>query len=307
MHKHVLLIISLAGVTAVFLVGGFPWPAMTLYPAMAAYYCVQRKYGVVATVVFCAFIMPLLLATPSVLSLMFMMAALFGVVLARRLKTGMSLGVSIAVVSIFAYLLILGYTALSWPAFEVEWRTALDVYKTQIQTEKTSENQEIVLGLLNWMDEHWLHISFGMLFGIVIVFAVFANTLVYRKLAYQGWIASENYMFSRMRVPEHLVWLAIALAGLWFVDSRWPNDAVRFLSWNGAIALAVVYWINGLSIFVFAVTVLQVKPWLVGLILAAAFVFNLQYSFAIFGFFDTWWNFRLKLRQLADARKQPEK
>ena len=30
--------------------------------------------------------------------------------------------------------------------------------------------------------------------------------------------------------PEHVVWLAIALAGLWFLDDWYPNEVVRFIA-----------------------------------------------------------------------------
>ena len=70
--------------------------------------------------------------------------------------------------------------------------------------------------------------------------------------------------------------------------------------------MAFIYWLNGFSIVVYFIKVLQPKPVFVLMLLVAAFIFNFHQLFAVAGFFDTWFDFRLKIARIASARMKQE-
>ena len=294
------LLFGLAALTALFLAGGTPLPVMLLFPAAVAYYWVHRQALPVILILLCALAMPILVANAFLLGVVFFLTACFGVVLGMRMQARLSLGWSIALTSVFVFLLNSAYVSLTWQESVAGWRITLDAYREQTEAAQT----EAVLGMLAFVDEHWVFLSFGMLFGLIALTTTGIQVVLYRKLVPTGRIQPSNHRFGCMRVPEHLVWVPIALAILWFIDSRWPLDSIRFIAWNGAIALAIVYWINGLSIIVYGVQTVAIRPLLVFAFFALVFVFRLHLLFAVVGFFDTWWDFRMRIRLFAEAAQK---
>jgi hypothetical protein len=107
--------------------------------------------------------------------------------------------------------------------------------------------------------------------------------------------------FATMRPPDALVWAVIVTALLWFVDHYYPNEALRFVAWNSAIALAAIYMFNGLSVFAYGVHIL--KPPMFLSVAATLLLFYVPYFVMFIGLFDTWSEFRVKLDKLAEARQ----
>jgi hypothetical protein len=302
MRYHVLFLFILVPLTILCVAGGFPLPAMLLFPAPVAYCWMLGRRDVSVILTISAFVVPTLIDNNWALGAVFVLIALSGMLLAIRMQRNMSLGTSIFAVSVFVFLVVTALTLLTWPAAYTEWQTALDVYKNKIESLPNSESTEIQIALLSWLEPNWLFVSFGMNFALILLVTTASNAALYRKLMFRGLVAPENYQFSRMRVPEQLVWIPIALAGLWFLDSKWPNDVVRLLTWNGAIAMAVVYWINGLSIVVYLIQTFQVKPFLVFVFFMLALTLNFHHVFAVVGFFDTWLDIRMRIRRITKVR-----
>jgi len=284
--------------------GGYPLPAMLLMPAPIAYLWIRGRFIPAILIVCSVGLVPVLMSEAYVFGCILLLMGLTGIVLGVLMRRRVSLGPAVTVMTVLIFGVAAGHTALTWQASRTEWHNALEAYKGQFKEVETSESVESTLDLLSWFDDNWLYISFGMLFGLVMLATTAVVGTLYRMLARHGLICPPNWRFSLMRIPEHVVWLAIALAGLWFLDDWYPNEVVRFIAWNGAIAMAVVYWINGLSIAVFAVLAFQVKPALVLLVFVTAFVFNFHQLLAFLGLFDTWWDFRLKVRQMVEARQK---
>lgn len=304
MRYQGLFLVGLAALAGISLAGGYPLPVMLLLPALVSYFWVRGRVINCVLIAGFAAAAPVVLSQAYVLGAVLLLAALAGVMLGGLMRAHLSLGKSIVVLSGLVFVLHAGYSGITWPAPQVEYRAALEAYSEQIQAE--DDNADRVLSVMTWMGDNWLFTSFGIAFGVILLGATAIQYLLYRNLVLQDLISPVNRHFSQMRVPEHLVWVAIALAGLWFLDKWSPNDAVRFVAWNGAIAMTFVYWLNGLSIVACWIKILQPRPVFVLLLLVASFVFNFHQLFAVAGFFDTWFDFRLKISRLAAARKEQE-
>jgi hypothetical protein len=111
--------------------------------------------------------------------------------------------------------------------------------------------------------------------------------------------------FQAMRAPDWAVWLVILTAVLCFVERNWPNPVVRMASWNSAIALASVYWLNGWSIVAYGLTILRPHV-LLSLAIVFALVYLGQALCCLIGLFDTWGNFRGLVDKAAAARQRPK-
>ncbi len=304
MRHQGLLVFGLAVLAGLSLVGGYPLPVMVMLPALMAYFRIRGRYVLCVFVAAGAAVLPVAAVQSHLMSMLLLFVALSGFVLGAQMRKRLSMGRSIAAVSVIVFAADAVYSGFMWPASKVEYLDAVSAYGEQLQA--GDEATDRLMDLLTWMGDNWLYTSFGFAFGVILLGATVIQYLLYRNLVAQGLIKPVNIHFSRMRVSEHLVWMAIALAGLWFLDKWHPNDAIRFVSWNGAIAMAFIYWLNGFSIVVYFIKVLQPKPVFVLMLLVAAFIFNFHQLFAVAGFFDTWFDFRLKIARIASARMKQE-
>ncbi len=108
--------------------------------------------------------------------------------------------------------------------------------------------------------------------------------------------------FRAMRPPEWLVWCVIATALLWFADWRWPSEALRLVSWNAALGLVGIYWLNGLSVLVYGLWAWKPHPLTAAAIVLALLLLRLIYLLSIAGLFDTWGDFRKKVDEMMAVR-----
>lgn len=113
--------------------------------------------------------------------------------------------------------------------------------------------------------------------------------------------------FRQMRTPEWVVWIAIALAGLWFFDRAWPNAAVRLVTWNAAFALSAVYWVNGTSILMYAFGAFQPGVLVCCASVMILLMLGVHPVLCAVGFFDTWSNFRRTVDRVIAARERGER
>jgi hypothetical protein len=96
----------------------------------------------------------------------------------------------------------------------------------------------------------------------------------------------------RWRAPEWLIWPSILL----LAAQLWGAGVVGLVGDNGVRLLMAVYFFQGLSILAFVLDLWRVRGWF--RVLAYGFTFMTMLPLLIaLGFFDTWFDFRKKLRQ----------
>lgn len=158
--------------------------------------------------------------------------------------------------------------------------------------------------MLKWSDLNYDNVALGSAFGSILIVSAVALALVERTRRSPEEIQRRRPSgFQRMRVPDWMVWFAIAAALIWLADFRWPHPALRAISWNAAIALNCLYWLNGVSILLYALTVFKASFLGLFMVLSGLFVFGLWPLLGVFGLFDTWYDFRMRFRRLAMLRR----
>lgn len=176
---------------------------------------------------------------------------------------------------------------------------------------KVSGETSSMISLLRYLDCYWEDFHLGLLFAqSLVVSLILLGALITRLRVIPTedgrnfWSNPNIGSFSRVRPPEHLVWLAIVSALVLLYDSHYGvSELLRLLARNLAVGLSFIYWANGLSILFF---VTELFSWnVVVMLIVVLFIFGF-WSFpvlAIFGFFDTWWEFRKRLETLYTKMK----
>ncbi len=225
--------------------------------------------------------------------------ALAGVLLGALARRGWSIGWCVAALALLMFCLSLisvsGTTRSDWSVFFNARAAAL---------EAEAGGGTALAEVMKWMDERLPFVGFGLLFQGALFSAAAQAGLVFFLLraGADGEAAPvPEGRFRTMRPPEWLVWLAILALVLWLADNRWPNDAVRFVAWNGAIALSAVYWLNGLGIALCAMEAFGLRPVMCVVLLALLFIMQAQHLLAVAGFVDTWFDQRLTAARIAAA------
>lgn len=171
---------------------------------------------------------------------------------------------------------------------------------------EVSEGNAQMIEVVMWVKDHVHALVLGTFFGGALLFAT-GLTWVYQQMLRQPGGARIGGAFVRMRPPEWLVWLAIALAGLWLIDYRWPNELLRSVTWNAALGLSFVYWLNGLSIVAYVLLALHWHPVLVAACMGMLMAAQLGTMLSGVGLFDTWYGFRERIDRLVAARNARER
>jgi MFS family permease len=159
------------------------------------------------------------------------------------------------------------------------------------------------MDIIQWYDLNFAYVGVGSVFASVLLPTALMLNLVERQQALlHGGRRRKTTGFQRMRLPDWLVWVAIAVALLWFLDQRWPNDVVRFAAWNAALALSSIYWLGGLAILLYGLAVLNASLPVSLLVVTGLMLLGLMHLLGFIGLFDTWYDFRVRLRRLALRR-----
>ncbi|MCX8063630.1 MAG: DUF2232 domain-containing protein, partial [Candidatus Hydrogenedentes bacterium] len=165
--------------------------------------------------------------------------------------------------------------------------------------------------LLRYLDYYWEDFHLGLLFAQSLVVSLVMLGLLITRLRLIPTEDGKNFWhnpnigsFSCVRPPEYLVWLAIASALILIYESHYGvSELLRLLARNCAVGLSFIYWANGLSILFLLTELLNWNAMIV--LVVVSFVFGV-WSFpvlAIFGFFDTWWEFRKKIESVYNKIK----
>lgn len=280
---------------------------MLLYPAPVAYYWAiglpGRSLGLVGGAALAVLMTTGAWAGAAVFAIAAYAGVPMGVAIARQWRFGAALAVTAAAASA----LVSAGIAMHWK--EARRLAGVWIAARAAQIEETARETgqaapaEFV-EVLRWFEAHFADFVFGVNFGWVLAGAAIGLAVVNRWARAHGAGAGLQGSFAAMRPPDALVWLAIALALMWFAERRWPHELLRAVTWNGAIALAFVYAMNGFGIVVYALRAFRAGPGVAWFVLLAilVFLFNSLPALAAGGFFDTWWNLRERCDRLAALR-----
>ncbi len=153
--------------------------------------------------------------------------------------------------------------------------------------------------LVAWSVRNWESLLLGFLFGGVLLCTALgmsvAGWYVNRRTGAPPWRSA----LASVRPPDALVWLAIVLAGLWLYEQHYPAAGLRFVVWNAAVALAFVYWFNGLAVVLHGLAAFQTGAWVSAAVLLLTVYVGTGPLLAMLGFFDTWADWRRRLDKVA--------
>ena len=196
------------------------------------------------------------------------------------------------------------YLATSWEAFGRIIESMIAGIVEQLNARVAEFGQDVVdeqIASMQWLGENKFALAAGIEFSVYLAIAclaVSATTVVLRRrFADPGPIGS----FRDMHPPDWLVWAAILTAALWFAEREYGGDGLRIVTWNAAVALGSVYFLNGCAIFVYGLQVLAPGPFLTVLVVFTILMSSMYYTFSFLGLFDTWANFRGRMDRLAEA------
>lgn len=287
---------------------GLDFLGVALYPIPVLVYAARgfgwRAAGLIACAAAVAAVVPQTTQAVAYYALFAATGVPLGLGIARRWTYGWTVAaVTASVYAVVASSVVVGWDA--WLAQGNAWYTAW-IAEVQKQASASEEVMAAQVRVFTWMRDHWAAISVGLLLWPLLV-----EVCVVLSLA-SGWLQRRYGLpgvagtFRTMRTSEWLVWAVIALAGLFYADSRWPEFGLKTPTWNTALALAAVYWMNGVSIMLHAFSALQWRP-----VLYVPLVVLLVWSGAapmlcLAGLFDTWGDFRRVFDAIAAARKRME-
>ena len=153
---------------------------------------------------------------------------------------------------------------------------------------------------------HWADISIGFMFAFTALVLACIVVGVNRWLRGRPGVAGLRTGFLEIRMPDWLVWIVIAVAGLWFANQRWPHDMLRMITWNTAICLAVLYWLSGLAVILYVLRAVRAHAAVVVAVVLLVFLLQIHLMVSMFGLFDTWADFRRRIDEAIAARKERE-
>jgi uncharacterized protein YybS (DUF2232 family) len=285
--------------------------ATALFPIPVAVYVARGFPNRAAGLVACAGLAALVCGGDLRAFACYVSVAVCGAPLGLGLARRWTYGWTVTAVAALLYLAVVGNILAEWRAQQAEVNALCDAWIGDLekQAKPTGEsapdnNTELLVRNMRWLKDHWPDIGLGSLLLSVLAAACIAVSALSAWFRRRFGAAGVRGSFRTMRTSEWLVWAAILAAGLCFVDSRWPELALRRVSWNAAVALAAIYWLNGLSVLVYALSVLHLH------VVAYVAVFLLLISFGVHpvlcfvGLFDTWGDFRRAVDKLAAAAEK---
>lgn len=234
-------------------------------------------------------------------------AAFIGVPLGVGLLQRWRYGRIVATVAGLGFLLALAGIATDWDTWIEQHAEAYELMSEQLDALDERASSEDMIGVfrerMGWLlRDHWGEMGLGITFWPVLIGACLLVSLCARWLRRGYGAPGPQGSFRAMRTPEWLVWLLIAMLGLWLADRKWPVMGFRFVSWNMAVGLLAVYWLNGVSIVAHLAVVLRPPLLVVIATVLFAMLLNVSQVLCFVGLFDTWGDFRGRIDRFAAAR-----
>ncbi len=219
-----------------------------------------------------------------------------GMGIARKWTYGWTLTATAAV----AYVGVLCGIAFVWSEWQAVPQKATDIIVSS-QASAQDATWDLVVQNTKWLKDHWLDVSFGMFAWPLAAGLSISISMVAARTREKFNLDGLRGSFREMRVSEWLVWAAILVAVLWFVGSHWPGTVPSVLTWNAAIALAAIYWLNGLSILVYGYQMLRPNLFFCLVVLWLLILTGVYPALCLLGLFDTWADFRKTVDRIVTA------
>ncbi len=230
----------------------------------------------------------------------YLAASSMGCLLGVLMERNWSFGRRFAALSSLASGLVAVVMAATWQQLRKDTTVFMNARIAEFEAQGDASEQW--LEMFRWYDVNYAYIGFGSVVASVLLLVAFMLCVIDRSQRSLSAKPRRTTGFQRMRLPDWMVWVAIAVALLWMADHRWPNELLRVISWNAAIILTCVYWLNGLAILLYALTILKATTLASFVILSGMILFGLMHLLGLVGLFDTWCNFRIRLRRVAMLR-----
>jgi len=220
-----------------------------------------------------------------------------GIPIAMLLQRGWPYGRRLALVSAIVFALAGGVMALNWQALQTDMTVFINKRIAEMAENDVSNEQ--VVELSKWWNVNYAYLGPGSVFGSVLFTCAFLLSVLDRwQRKPEDATRRKPTGFQRMRTPDWVVWIAIAVALLWFAEQRWPNEALRAVTWNTALGLLFVYWLNGFSILLYALSVFKASAFATFMVFAGFILFgSMLPALSVLGLFDTWYDFRMRCRR----------
>ncbi|NIA14743.1 MAG: DUF2232 domain-containing protein [Nitrospiraceae bacterium] len=300
----------LAALLGLYLIG------LALFPVPVAFYMARGHTREAKGLVACAALAGVCVAWVPMTGLGVWQAALSGAVVA---SVGLPLGYGIlhrwtygwtvTAMAVIAGALVIGGAVVTWPQWVAHWDAQYDLLLTQqlkLQEEAgdSAERIRVNTEILRAVKEAWPKIGLGLtMFALLVVTCAglsFAAGWMRRRFEIEGLRGS----FKTMRTSEWLIWVVIAVALVWYVDRKWFDSSWSVVTMNAAIGLAAIYWLNGFSVLLYALSNLR-PPFFVYLAIVVMLVmFRLHPVLCCVGLFDTWSDFRRIVDGVIEKRRQ---
>ena len=238
-------------------------------------------------------------------ALAFAAFAAVGCVLGESIRRRWSFGSCVTATVTSAYGVSALWAMWCWDRFHAWWTiwfNARAAELEQLAVDSTTGQEAALAEAMQFLDLNWPHLGLGVLFAGLLAPAAIAVAVFARTRELRGEAAPKD-RFRDMRPPEWLAWVVIVVAACWFIDSYRPNEVLRTVSWNTAIALLAVYWLNGFSILLYVLAVLQVRPMLHFAVVFAVIALSGHPLLGALGLFDTWWDIRRKADRFIERRR----
>jgi len=281
---------------------------LALFPVPVAVYLVRERLDRSLGLLMCAAFAGLATVGTLWAALYYALLAAIGLPLGIGIRRRWSYGWVATFVVGVAFALMLGSILRAWPEWLAWNRSAYDAMIATLTLQMHDAGDERVTILhnsLTWLKDHWPEVGLGMLFAQVAICACVGVSVTSAWLRRYSGLSGPRGSFREMRPTEWLVWGAILVAVLWFVDYYRPVGALRIITWNSAIGIATVYFLNGLSILAYAFAVFRPHVLVCMAVVVLLWTLRVVPVLCFVGLFDTWGNFRMKCDELAAARRGP--
>ena len=288
-----------------------PVLGMVVFPIPMAVQLMRRRPYAALGVALCAAAVGFIALGSFTGALYYALMAATGFPLGAGIARHWTYGWTVTAVAGLAYVLIAGNILGSWEEWKVQMDRMYDTLIAGIQSgapkEASPEDIAVLTENVRWMKGHVTQVGLGTLLWPFAAAACVVLTLATRWFRRTFGVEGVRGSFRTMRVSEWLVWAAIATAALCFAAHQWPAVVLSIAAWNTAVGLAIVYWLNGLSILVYALGVLKPHLFVYFAFMILLLSFGIHPALCFLGLFDTWGDFRGAVDRVVAARKRREK
>jgi hypothetical protein len=277
--------------------------AIVCYALLGATYRLSGDVKKALGVALWAAVSALIILNSFVVALALAAGAAMGIILAEAIERRWSYGWQLTLAAGVGYSAMAVPMLLTWSEARHDVTIFINARIAEFEAMENVNTQWVEI--FRWYDLHYENVAFGSSFGSVLIVSAITLCLLERwQRDPETQARRKPTGFQRMRLPDWVVWIAIAAALMWFVDVYYrPDPVLRAISWNTALALVGIYLLNGVSILLFAMTVFKASAFAGFMVMSGVLLFGMWPVLGIFGLFDTWYDFRMRFRRIAMLRR----